>query len=254
MFEFLKELLNQVFKPEEVKKEPVLDKQVEKPQEKPAEIIKLPINQPNPEYAKMIGTKDWYAVEYHKCKTLPKWSAQAREAAHKIIHKRDRYSFVTMHTSVPWQLIGGLHYRESSFDWNSCLHNGDPLGKKTVKVPAGRGPFHSWEDAAIDALMYEMNLLRKIGWKPDWSIEGCLDFAERYNGLGYRRKGIMSCYLFSCVDTMRARGRYTYDGVYNPLATTQDYLGIIPILKEIEAVSDEYKLKRTFTIGESNAK
>ncbi len=41
-------------------------------------------------------------------------------------------------TGVPWELIGAIHFRESSLDFNKCLHNGDPLGQKTVRVPAGR--------------------------------------------------------------------------------------------------------------------
>ena len=76
------------------------------------------------------------------------------------------------------------------------MHNGDPLPGPTTHVPKGRGPFISWEAAAIDALKYDG--LDKI--KLD-SIEACLIMAEKFNGLGYRNKGEYSPYVWAGTNT-----------------------------------------------------
>ena len=89
-------------------------------------------------------------------------------------------------------MIGAIHFRESSLNFNTCLHNGDPLGQKTVRVPAGRPPgkdevFNTWEEAAIDAL----NMKGKLGFNEITQtnqLEQVAGYAEKYNGFGYRNK------------------------------------------------------------------
>src|SRR5258705_10572295 len=62
--------------------------------------------------------------------------------------------------NIPWWFIGVTHYREAGFDksgnprWDTCLGNGQALNRKTTIVPKGRGPFNSWEEGAVDALVY----------------------------------------------------------------------------------------------------
>jgi lysozyme family protein len=179
----------------------------------------------------LFGTKEWLHHEYLRGNVLPNWMRETNRAITLIAKNLHRYKQVELKTGVPYWVIACIHYRESSLSFAGCLHNGDPLDKVTVHVPKGRGPFSSWEESAIDALNYEMDLLKKGTWKPDWSIGGALDFMEKYNGLGYRKKGVHSCYLFSCTDIIRPKGRYTYDGFYNPLARTDDYLGVACIMK-----------------------
>jgi lysozyme family protein len=53
----------------------------------------------------------------------------------------------------------------------------------------GRGPFKSFEDAAVDALAKCSPYAAKL---KDWSIGGMLTNLERFNGLGYASKGIPS--------------------------------------------------------------
>jgi lysozyme family protein len=108
----------------------------------------------------------------------------------KILLNIERYSAVELATKVPWYLIAALHYRESDLDFNTCLHNGDKLPGPTHNVPAGRGPFKSWEDAAIDALVMEKLPIQ-------WTIQSCLEFSEKYNGLGYRSHGCYSPYVWA---------------------------------------------------------
>jgi lysozyme family protein len=66
---------------------------------------------------------------------------------------KERYQWVTRHTDVPWAVIAVIHERESSQDWTGSLAQGDPWNHVSVHKPAGRGPFKSWEEAAIDALV-----------------------------------------------------------------------------------------------------
>lgn len=57
---------------------------------------------------------------------------------------------------MPWYFIAAVHLRESSFQVDRHLHNGDPLTGRTVQVPAGRPPVgdppHTFEQSASDAL------------------------------------------------------------------------------------------------------
>jgi lysozyme family protein len=82
-------------------------------------------------------------------------------------------------------------------------------GRKTKLVPAGRGPFATWEDAATDAL--KLKGLHKI---TDWSIERMGYEGERFNGLGYVGKGVNSAYLWAG-STLEQSGKYVADHVWN---------------------------------------
>jgi hypothetical protein len=81
-----------------------------------------------------------------------------------------------------------------------------------VHVPAGRGPFRSWEEAAIDALV---NCAPYAARNRDWSIGGALTILEEYNGLGYASRGRPSPYIWSGTDQYIS-GKYVRDGVYDP--------------------------------------
>ncbi|MFL6814014.1 MAG: hypothetical protein ACJ8EK_08230, partial [Bradyrhizobium sp.] len=83
-----------------------------------------------------------------------------------------------------------------------------------VHVPAGRGPFKSWEDAAVDALVLCPPFAAR---NEDWSIGGTLTLLETYNGLGYASRGIPSPYLWAGTDQYTS-GKYVRDGLYDPNA------------------------------------
>lgn len=125
---------------------------------------------------------------------------------------KEKYLSVERLTGVPWDVIAACHYRESSLSFKGVLHNGEHIigtGKKTKLVPKGRGPFGSWESAAVDAMMIESGKFPK-----EWSIDGKLDFCERYNGLGYRKKGIPSPYVYAGTNKYTS-GLYVADGKFN---------------------------------------
>jgi lysozyme family protein len=123
-----------------------------------------------------------------------------------------RYRVVEAKTGVPWAFIAVIHERECSQDWMGSLAQGDPWNRVSVHVPAGRGPFKSWEDAAVDALT---NCAPYAARNKDWSIGGTLTLLEEYNGLGYASRGVPSPYVWSGTDQYRS-GKYIRDGVYDP--------------------------------------
>lgn len=113
---------------------------------------------------------------------------------------------------IPWEFIAVAHNRESNGNFDTYLGNGQPLNKKTTIVPKGRGPFNTWEEGAIDALLNAPPYAAK---NKDWTIGGTLAKLEEYNGLGYAAKGIPSPYLWAGTDQY-SKGKYVADGVYDP--------------------------------------
>lgn len=127
---------------------------------------------------------------------------------------KPRYVSVQDKCGVPWYFIAVVHERECSQDWQGSLAQGDPWNRRSVHVPAGRGPFNSWEEAAIDALVH---CPPKAASNKDWSIGGTLTMLEEYNGLGYAARGIASPYIWSGTNQYHG-GKYVRDGVFDPHA------------------------------------
>jgi lysozyme family protein len=105
---------------------------------------------------------------------------------------KTRYQAVSNKTKVPWAVIAVIHEREASQSWGANLAQGDPWNKVSIHVPKGRGPFASWEEAAVDALTNCQPFA--ANWK-DWSIGGALTLLEEYNGLGCRDGAAVALYL-----------------------------------------------------------
>ncbi|MGY8706352.1 hypothetical protein RAD16_11495 [Bradyrhizobium sp. 18BD] len=142
----------------------------------------------------------------------PTRRTEAASIAARLYKAKARYQAVERETGVPWPAIAVIHERESSQDWRASLAQGDPWNRVSVHVPAGRGPFDSWEAAAIDALVKCPPFLAR---HKDWSIAAALTALETYNGIGYAARGVPSPYLWSGTDQYRA-GKYVRDGVYDP--------------------------------------
>ncbi len=129
-------------------------------------------------------------------------------------------------------MIAVIHQRECSQNWASSLAQGDPWDRVSVHVPAGRGPFESWEDAAIDALV---NCAPYAARNRDWSIGGTLTKLEEYNGLGYASRGRPSPYIWSGTDQYTG-GKYVRDGVYDPTAVDSQLgcAGLLMAMMELD--------------------
>lgn len=132
--------------------------------------------------------------------------------AKRLVAAKARYEAVSNRTGIPWSFIAVTHQRESSQNWQRSLAQGDPWNQVSTHVPAGRGPFASWEEAAYDALV---NCTPHASRNNDWSIGGLLTLLERYNGVGYVNRGLPSPYIWSGTDQY-SRGKYVRDGVFDP--------------------------------------
>lgn len=154
--------------------------------------------------------------------------AKLKKACNKILAGKYEYYQVQLATGVPWRLVGAIHYRESDFDFNACLHNGQPFNKKTTLVPIGRGPWTSWQEAAIDAIKYD-----GLDKPKSWDIPTALQMAEKYNGTGYRRKGITSPYVWSFTNMSNEKGEYITDGKFTMDADSKR-CGVAAIFKYME--------------------
>ena len=154
---------------------------------------------------------------------------QKRDLEHiKQVYKanKDRYDRVAAATGIPAELICAIHYKEGSNNFSTYLHNGDPLGKATVHVPKGiYFGKDQWEEAAIHALKSKA----KNGIGHDF--DSMLNFAERYNGLGYRNKGVTNPYLWAGTSNY-TKGKFVRDHVYDPSAVCKR-LGVAVIVKEL---------------------
>jgi lysozyme family protein len=147
-----------------------------------------------------------------------------------------RYLAVEIRTGVPWFIIAVIHERECSQNWMGSLAQGDPWNRASVHVPAGRGPFVSWEACAYDALTHCAPYAAR---NKDWSIGAALTTLEEYNGLGYAARGRPSPYIWSGTDQY-VSGKYVRDGFYDPNAV-DGQLGCAGLLMAMMALDPSIK-------------
>lgn len=170
-----------------------------------------------------------YGRRWTEMVLVPARSRAIDAMARKILAGKARYRAVEAATGVPWAFVGVLHAREAGCDFRGVLHNGERIigtGRVTRLVPAGRGPFSSWEEAASDALGLK-------GLKPDqsWSVPRCLFEGERFNGFGYRMRGAVSAYVWSGTDQY-VRGKYVADGEWSAAAVDKQ-IGIAALMARL---------------------
>lgn len=183
------------------------------------------------------GTEAWYEEAFRICTYDKGEEKRIRAAAKRVLAGKEKYMSIFSAIGMPWYLIGGFHNMESSCDFRAVLHNGERIigtGKKTKLVPKGRGPFKTWEEAAIDALTIK-NYAR---FKGAWTLGLMLQKAEEYNGLGYLKyhQAENSPYLWACTSLNDGTGKYTSDGKWSDTAPTNGQVGIAAIFKMLEEV------------------
>jgi len=161
-----------------------------------------------------------YSDLFQNCQIRSSRKKQVEAIVSRMLAKQDRYEAVQGETGVPWYIIAVIHSLESDLDFNTHLHNGDPLPQPTTHEPRGRPPGvppFTWIESAVDALNYD-----GLPTNRDWSVAGTLHCLEQYNGLGYRRlaKPIPSPYLWS-FSSLYQKGKFDADGHFDPNATSR---------------------------------
>lgn len=152
---------------------------------------------------------------------------EVNQVCRTILNNIERYEDVSNETRVPPVVVGAIHMRESDFDFRGHLFNGDPLTARTVHEPKGQpnlppanGLVYTWEESAIAAMKFNLD-----GWNIDpaqtWGIAESLYFCETYNGMGYRKLGVPSPYLWSYTDKYKS-GLFVADGQYEAKVVNQE--------------------------------
>ena len=154
------------------------------------------------------ATAAGYRNLFSRMQIRPERQAVARAITERLLSNRSRYEAVATQLGCPTWLPAVIHELECGGNFSRHLHNGDPLSRRTVRVPAGRpasdNPPFTWHDSALDALRgHGVHLIR------DWSIERALHFLEGYNGWRYFGK-INTPYLWS-FSTLYRSGKVLVD-------------------------------------------
>lgn len=180
------------------------------------------------------ATREEYGTLWKNMALRPGWVRAVQREAQRILPYRERYQKVSAATHVPWFVIGLIHSMESGLDFNTHLHNGDPLTERTVHVPRGRpvtgNPPFTWEESAIDALQND-----NVADVANWCVEQIAFTLEAYNGWGYRYKQLPSPYLWSGTNNY-TRGKYVRDGQFDPNAVSEQTgaLAILSVMRDLD--------------------
>lgn len=195
--------------------------------------MELTLEALRPEYKRL-----WDTMEIR-----PDRADEVSWAVGRIKRNRERYESLGL---LPWEMVGVIHLMEAGLAFGCHIHNGDPLfrlegGKPlmlpTVQVPKGRGPFHSWEASAADAISMKTESIPASVLMAilDREIPAWLWFLENYNGMGYRKyhPETLSPYLFSFTNHYTA-GKYVADGKWSATAVSKQ-CGAAGVLKGLLA-------------------
>lgn len=180
------------------------------------------------------GTREWYLQAYKGMTFDRGYENKIIFGAQRVLRGKQSYVQVEEKTGVPWYVIGGIHSMESSCNFKGVLHNGERIigtGLKTRLVPKGRGPFKTWEEAAIDAVFYDgLDNVKR------WDIGNMLKQVEAYNGLGYLKyhPSENSPYLWAMTSVNDGFGKYVADGKWSNKADANAQVGFAAILKQLE--------------------
>jgi lysozyme family protein len=149
------------------------------------------------------------AARWPQCVILKKRAAEVAALARRLVAAKSRYQKISTSTGVPWFDIAVIHQREASQDFACSIAQGDPWNDISTHVPRGRGPFASFEDAAIDALVKCAPFAAR--WR-DWSAGGTLTLFELYNGPGYENFHHEASPYNWAATNLEMWGKYTSDG------------------------------------------
>lgn len=190
------------------------------------------------------GTPPWYRRMFAACMADVGKEGQLNSACTLLDRGLGRYVEVSRRLGFTGEyeiifayILGALHFKEASGNFAGVLHNGEKIigtGKKTSLVPKGRGPFSTWEDAAVDAI--NLNGARWAKLRAGSTDIGEILYAmERFNGTGYLigdGADETSPYLWACSNINDGSGKYVRDHVFDGSATTDKAIGAALILKE----------------------
>jgi len=182
-----------------------------------------------------------YQALFNTCEINPERSNEIDHNIDRMLAHKAIYDGIASEVNVPWYFVSIIHCMEGSLDFNTHLHNGDPLTARTVQVPAGRpikgNPPFSFHESAVDALQFD-HLIPLL----DTSVPGMLFAFENYNGFGSRAHDINSPYLWS-FSNHYTKGKFIRDHVFDPNAVSNQ-VGAAVLLRRI--------MEKQLALGESD--
>jgi len=184
--------------------------------------------------------REQYQTLFDTCRIVPARLSMVRMVAQRITANEARYQAVAGPLGIPWYFLGLVHSMESSLNFHTHLHNGDPLDRRTTHVPSGRPtqgePPFTWEQSATDAMWYE-----RLTHLADWSLPALLYRLEGYNGYGYHAltPPVNSPYLWGFSNHYTS-GKYVADHIFDRSAVSQQ-CGAATLLRQM-VLSDTIQL------------
>lgn len=183
------------------------------------------------DYSQLIAGNQ---ARWEKCSITPSRLGAVKEVAQRLCSALAKPHYIEAQnaTGVPWWVIAMIHEREATQDWKANIAQGDPWNQVSRHVPRGRGPFKSWLEAAVDALVNCAPFAAR--WK-DWSAGGALMLLDLYNGLGYELyHHEASPYLWAATNE-EERGKYLADGKFDA-SVWDTQIGCSAMLKAMGAI------------------
>ena len=168
-------------------------------------------------------TLRYYSVLFATMVISPAKYQEISRVVSLIKSHKSKYLEAQARTNIDWRVIGVIHYMEASCNFDRQLLNGQRWWRRTTIVPKRKGPWKSWLDSTVAAFKYH-----KL---KNSDLSAVLKFLERYNGLGYAKRGLNSPYLWS-YSNHYTRGKYVRDGVFDPTAISKQ-VGAAVILKSL---------------------
>jgi len=192
-----------------------------------------------------------YNTLYVNSKIRKKWYDLTMRRARMLFESKYRYVDISEKTGVPWKVIATIHNMEGRGLFDRQLFNGQKWNRRTTLVPKKRGPWSSWEDAALIAMKELYQQAKKN--IPDLEDNGVFDLAEclwcfeNHNGWGYRKRGYCMSgsnppgfgtpYIWSFTDQY-TKGRYVSDGKFSSSAVSQQ-VGSAAMLRALDELDVE---------------
>ncbi|MBF0528666.1 MAG: hypothetical protein HQK55_05230 [Deltaproteobacteria bacterium] len=184
--------------------------------------------------------REEYGKLFNSCLISQEKARMVEHIIENILGNQSRYQTVGEPFGAPWYVIAVIHNNESSLNFNTHLHNGDPLTARTIHFPPGRpkdgDPPFNWEDSAKDAIQ-----MQGLDQWTNWSLAGTLYQLERYNGWGYRlyHPHVLSPYLWSGSNHYHC-GQYIKDGVWSDTAVWQQCGAAVVLRRMVEKHQVEF--------------
>lgn len=162
----------------------------------------------------------------------PTRSSEAVAVAKKLLVNKERFLHLQNISGIPALWVMPVFEREEP-SFTAYLGNGQPLDRVTTEVPAGRGPFNTWEEGAKDALT--LDHITQVPQPWTW-IRACYEW-EAWNGFGPRMHGRPTGYVWAGTSIYQG-GKYVGDRKWSR-GTWDQQLGAFIIAQAIAGLDTE---------------